>query len=317
MLSRFRVSILLFLVAISCYSAFLWGAETVDHPFLGITSIARTEATPRSLSMHIVLIDLTAHGIRFELTRHSGSLETVRQTTLDFLNQEHAQVAVNAHFFTPFPSSSAEADVIGLAASDGMVYSGFESPEQSYALVAFAPAINIDHSNHASIVHYDRRFVDARHIKEHVQLWNAVAGSAQIITNGVKTIPGYSDQQHPDGVLKEGGPSHFSNRDSWYDRLQARTVIGLTQDEKTLLLFTVDRAAGSLGMKLGEIADLLIKDYSVYNALNLDGGGSTTLAIENPVTHLGILFNTSSDNAKGRPVGSNLAVFAEEASAPR
>src|SRR5580704_4452924 len=100
--------------------------------------------------MHIVTIDLTAHDIHFKLTPPGGSLDTIRQTTLDFLNQEHAQVAINAHFFTPFPSTSSAAHVIGIAVSDGTVYSGFESPEQSYAIVAFAPAINIDPSNHAS-----------------------------------------------------------------------------------------------------------------------------------------------------------------------
>jgi hypothetical protein len=37
------------------------------------------------------------------------------------------------------------------------------------------------------------------------------------------------------------------------------------------------------------MADLLIREYRVYNALNLDGGCSTSLAMENPVTHAGEL----------------------------
>jgi exopolysaccharide biosynthesis protein len=53
-------------------------------------------------------------------------------------------------------------------------------------------------------------------------------------------------------------------------------------------------------MKIGELSDLLIRDYRVYNALNLDGGGSTTLAMESPVTHVGEIVNVSSDNSKGR-----------------
>ncbi len=308
----------LILVVVFGWPTLLWGAEAIEHPFSGITYIARAETTPVGRSMHIVTIDLTTPGIHFKLTPHGGSLDTIRQTTLDFLNQQHAQVAINAHFFTPFPSASTAAHVIGLAASDGAVYSGFESPEQSFAIVAFAPAINIDPMNHAGVIHYDPRFGDGRHIREHVKLWNVVAGSAQIITNGVKTIPDYKDQQHPNGLLTPGSPSHFSNSDSWYDRLQARTVIGLTRDEKTLILFTVDKAGGSLGMKLGEIADLLLKDYRIYNALNLDGGGSTTLAMENRATHTGAIVNTSSDkHPNGRAVASNLAVFADEAAAPR
>jgi exopolysaccharide biosynthesis protein len=63
-------------------------------------------------------------------------------------------------------------------------------------------------------------------------------------------------------------------------------------------------------MTVGEVADILIRDYSVVNALNLDGGGSTTLAMENPSTHAGGVVNVSDDILQGRYVGSNLAVFA-------
>ena len=63
-------------------------------------------------------------------------------------------------------------------------------------------------------------------------------------------------------------------------------------------------------MSLPEVADMLVNDYGVYNALNLDGGGSTTMAMQNPSTGLGSIINVSSDNPNGRSVGSNLAVFA-------
>lgn len=284
-------------------------AEVIGHPFEGVTSIARTESMPRSVSIHVIEIDLTAPGIGFKLTAPGGELETVRQTTLEFLQQEHAQVAINAHFFLPFPSKSPYAMLIGYAASNGKTYSAFETPIQSYAIVSNAPAINIDPSNHASIVHRDRRFADGKHIRERVTVWNALAGSAQIVTNGVKTIPAYAEAGKT-GALQPGGPGNYSRNHSWYDAIQARTAIGLSRNRRTLFLFTVDRAGGSLGMKISEVADLLIRDYAVYNAFNLDGGGSTTMAMEDPVTHAGAIINMSSDNPNGRAVGSNLAVFA-------
>ena len=64
-------------------------------------------------------------------------------------------------------------------------------------------------------------------------------------------------------------------------------------------------------MSVVEVADLLINDYGVYNALNLDGGGSTTLAMQDPATLVRHIVNVSSDNPAGRSVGSNLAVFAD------
>ena len=56
------------------------GAEIVDHPFLGVTHITRSETSPRSVTMHIVRIDLTIPGISFRLTPPGGTRETVRQT---------------------------------------------------------------------------------------------------------------------------------------------------------------------------------------------------------------------------------------------
>jgi exopolysaccharide biosynthesis protein len=290
----------------------LAAADRVERPFQGIVHIARTETEPRSLRIHIVTVDLAAPGIRFKLTSPSGSRETVRQTTLDFLKQEQAQVAVNAHFFIPFPSTDTEVNLIGFAASMGKVFSSFENPEQSYAIVPRAPALNIDPSNRAAIVHYDPAFEDGRHLIESVVVGNAVAGSAQIVTNGERTVPHYSGPENLLALLTPGGPNHYSNAKSWYDVLQARTAIGLSRDGRTLYLFTVDVRAGSSGMSLPEAADLLIRE-GAYQALNLDGGGSTTLALEDPATHSRSIVNISSDNPAGRSVGSSLAVFASPA----
>ena len=285
--------------------------QVVDHPFLGVTHITRTETSPRAMTMHIVKIDLTIPNIRFRLSPPGGTRETVRQTTLAYLNAQQAQVALNSHFFLPFPSADLNAMLIGLGASNGTVYSAFEAPVQNYALVTDAPAINIDPLNQASVVHRNPAFADGLHVIEPVVLWNALAGSAQIVTNGVKTLPTYIDATHPDGLLTPPGPANYSNSNSWYNLINARTSIGLSQDNRTLVLFTVDRAGGSLGMSVGEVADILISDYGVYNALNLDGGGSTTLAMQNPLTQARSIVNVSSDNPAGRMVASSLAVFAD------
>ena len=268
----------------------LHAEQRATHPFLGITYIDRTESAPRAVHMHIVQVDLTAPGVRVTLSPPAGSREVIRQTTLEFLRRERAQLAVNAHYFLPFPSDDREAWVIGIAASEGRVFSAFESPEQSYALVADAPGLNIDRDNHATIVHRDRSQPDGRHVAEPVTLWTTIAGSAQIVTGGAVSIPNLE----------------------WYRAAQARTAAGLSRDGRTLTLFTVDRRGGSEGMEVGEVAALLIGDYGVWDAINLDGGGSTTLVLEDPVTHVGSVVNASSDAdpISGRAVGSSLAVFA-------
>ena len=283
----------------------------VQTPFRGITHITRTETLPRALTMHIVQIDLNAPGIRFKVSRPGGSRETIRQTTLAFLNQERAQVAINLHFFLPFPSDEPDANLIGLAASEGNVYSGCEIPVQSYALVANAPALNIDSGNRAAIVHCDAQSKDGKRVVENVNLWNTFSGSAQIVSNGTVTIPQYGRETSV-GPLTPN--RDYSGSNSWYDVPRARTIIGLTRNNRTLVLFTVDEQGGGTtrtgGMTVRDAAELLVRDYDVYNALNMDGGGSTSLAMEDPVSHSRLLVNRPSDTVTGRAVASSLAIFA-------
>jgi exopolysaccharide biosynthesis protein len=118
----------------------------------------------------------------------------------------------------------------------------------------------------------------------------------------VKTIPVYADAQHPRAALTPGGPANYSNGNSWYEQHNARTAIGLANRNRTLVLFTVDRASGSLGLSLGEVADLLIRDYAVRDALNLDGGGSTTMVVN------GVVVNVPSDSTGERPVSDAIIV---------
>jgi hypothetical protein len=234
----------------------------------------------------------------------------VRETTLDFVRREGAQFGINAHFFLPFPSDDAEAWVIGLAASEGTVYSAFETPEQSFALVADAPALRIDGRNRASIVHRAPGDATGRRVRERGELWNAVAGSAQIVSEGVVTIPAYRSASRPDGQLRLGLGGRYDEGRSWYDVANARTAIGLSRDRRRLILVVVERSPASEGLPVGDIARRMVRDYGVWNALNLDGGGSSTMAWRDPATGEYGLLNTSSDNPVGRRVASSLAVFA-------
>jgi exopolysaccharide biosynthesis protein len=123
------------------------------------------------------------------------------------------------------------------------------------------------------------------------------------------TVPKYRDAANPGGLLEPGGPNDYSNRNAWADALTARTAIGLSRDGRTLTLFTVDVRGGSEGMRLSEVAALLTREFGVWDALNLDGGGSTTMAIETADGGATIA-NTSSDNPVAREVATSLAVFA-------
>ena len=59
-----------------------------------------------------------------------------------------------------------------------------------------------------------------------------------------------------------------------------RTALGVDEDAENLYLITVDgRQTSSIGMTQTELAEFL-KDIGIYNAINLDGGGSTTMVAQ-------------------------------------
>ncbi|MGH7593003.1 MAG: phosphodiester glycosidase family protein [Gemmatimonadales bacterium] len=81
-----------------------------------------------------------------------------------------------------------------------------------------------------------------------------------------------------------------------------RTGVGFSRDSATLYLITVDgRQESSSGMSLAEFAALMLK-LGVYEGLNLDGGGSSTMVINGQVV------NHPSDPGGERAVGNALLV---------
>lgn len=58
----------------------------------------------------------------------------------------------------------------------------------------------------------------------------------------------------------------------------ARTAVGASQDGKTLYFVVVDGGSASRGMTQEELADFMIS-IGAWTALNLDGGGSSTIAV--------------------------------------
>lgn len=57
-----------------------------------------------------------------------------------------------------------------------------------------------------------------------------------------------------------------------------RSAVGVSQDKTKLILIAVDGRGASIGATHNEMASLLL-EYGAYDAIHLDGGGSTTLAL--------------------------------------
>lgn len=107
--------------------------------------------------------------------------------------------------------------------------------------------------------------------------------------------PGFADGRHP------------------------RTAVGIGRDGKRLMLVVVDgrQPAYSAGMTLRELAVVMLA-LGAPDAINLDGGGSTTFVFADPAQGGALrIGNRPSDPTGERPVGDALAIVAGCASGRR
>ena len=114
------------------------------------------------------------------------------------------------------------------------------------------------------------------------------------------------------GVLVEDGePVNCEGQPN--NAAAPRTAVGFSRDGQEMYVLTVDgRQARSAGVTLTGLAGMMA-DLGAYSALNLDGGGSTTLLARAPGGSAPEVVNSPSDGRE-RPVPNGLAVTAPEGS---
>lgn len=185
-------------------------------------------------------------------------------TVPDWAARVGVQLAVNGNFYTPGRPSEIDGFIVG----DGMAWGG---PDHGYT----GPAAFGAHR--AEVIRHDD-----------------TAGPQPWMTQAVSGHP---------TVLIEGAVQPTTSDTTLCPR-NPRTAVGLSRDRATLYLVAVDgRATGRVGMTCGELGTLM-RDLGAWNAVNLDGGGSTVLWQQGA----GVL-NRPSDGSLRRAV-SHLGVYA-------
>lgn len=105
-----------------------------------------------------------------------------------------------------------------------------------------------------------------------------------------------------DGVVK-----HYTDGDTV--TATSRTSVGFSADGHTMYLVAIDgKQTNSRGMDLNELGAFM-KGLGAVNALNMDGGGSTTMAARLPGESVTGLINSPSDGSE-RQVANGLGLFA-------
>jgi exopolysaccharide biosynthesis protein len=255
--------------------------------FTGVTYFHKETMVPHSMTIHALGIDLQAPNLQFLVT--PPARQTIpplcTQKTSEFLAEYGLQVAVNGDAFyyqdpTAYPSQTfcpGGGDPVipdGYTASRGTVY---------YQKSQVEPVLFISRINRLSFVENNGR------VQAPSNVWNAISGDRMLVKNG-QPVPGLEAT-----------------------RLDPRTAIGLSKDERFVIIVVVDGRETSIGATFAELAPLMVS-FGCYTAMALDGGGSSTMVIQGLDGKPRILNTPVDDGIAGheRAVGNHLGIFVKK-----
>ncbi|MQA24728.1 MAG: sporulation domain-containing protein [Micromonosporaceae bacterium] len=129
----------------------------------------------------------------------------------------------------------------------------------------------------------------------------ALTPGATVVNGGPELVRDGALHATPaaDGMLHPGGPSFYYG---WVHKRHPRTIAGVDAHGRTVLVTADGRSLDSMGLSISEAA-AVARALGLRSALNLDGGGSTTMVAG------GRVVNMPSDATGERPVGDALVVL--------
>jgi exopolysaccharide biosynthesis protein len=277
---------LLFVYALG---ALAYADELARQPYAGVTYSYEASTNPPQ-RIYEATVDLTRPGIVVRVARGgpdpdgNGPWQTTLMQPTKIADREKFDVVINGDFFEHFQGKDAEgqaalsqfkaaamARVTGIAETDGVVWARAGKD---------MPMLVIDARGIASIA------IGKEPPREAKQ---AIAGHDTLVHGGKNVAP---VSQRP-GFVKGPHP---------------RTAVGIKDHGNTLILVVVDgrKKGAATGMSLAELAEVFVAQRA-EEAINLDGGGSSVLAIRDPKTHQMVILNHPSDGRE-RPVANTLGI---------
>lgn len=231
----------------------------------GVTVRAYALDNPRLMKAYVARIDLAAPGVGFTATERDpkwgqevavGTNKTVRvglsaerqEYTTDFMKRRRTEgknvvLAVNTSGWGPMKTKPG--DLYRWAVSDGVEISYKKNPSRGYFF----------------IIRKD--------------------GTADFVAHPPASITNETAYaMYGNGFVLRGGEYGFPADNPKFTGLEPRMAFGLTADRKTLVILAVDgRQPGySLGASYADLAEIF-KREGCTDALNLDGGGSTSFVV--------------------------------------
>ncbi len=248
--------------------------------FSGVTYQRKVRVAPRFMITHILIIDRRTNGLQLFVTPadQDEGAPLLARTTTSFMKEFGVQVAVNGDGFFPWWSHS-PVDYYPHA-GDPVTPNGFAASQgRIYARGERLPP-------EPSLFISRRGEISFNRIPSKVQ--HAISGDRMLVLKG---------QPVPDLDANERDP---------------RTAIGLSRNGRWLYIVVVDgrQPFYSEGATFAELADILI-GLGAFTAMNLDGGGSSTMVIEGE-DGLPKVLNSPIDSyipGRERPVANHLGIY--------
>lgn len=244
----------------------------------------KRESPPQEL--FVVTLDLTNTNLVVRVSPGGpdpdgeGEFQTTLMTVRAVAERDHYDVAVNGDFFRAKRKVDSKGHQSGYLTGLWAKMTGTAITDgQCWAVAGgVVPSLCIGSDGRARIVSSDNLPKDARQV---------ISGHPWLVENG-KAVRPTTRTAHP------------------------RTAVGVDASGTKLVLLVVDgrNPKVATGMTFAELAREMIR-LGCTDALNLDGGGSTTLVMRNTTTGKLAVVNTPSDRRE-RPVANVLGIRVSE-----
>jgi exopolysaccharide biosynthesis protein len=215
-----------------------------------------------SIDVHVARVAVRNPRLRIVATREDDRGLTVSE----FAKKNKAVIAINADYFTK------EMKPVGLAMGPCGVWDGTRDTQREGVIAAGEQKVEI---------------YPPREVLEEPEEWTTAAVSGwPMLVESCKALT----------------PSKLPGSDAFTRAPHPRTAVGLSKSGRTMYFVVADgRREGVPGLTLARLARFMKEELGVCSAINLDGGGSSAMWIDDEIV------NRPSDGQERR-VADHLAV---------
>lgn len=287
MINRRSHAAWVFVLSMSVRAVCAFAEFPATQPFPGVTFGHEERANP-PMCVYWVMVELTRPDVSVVSLRAGadpdgdGAYQSTLTRPSHVAAREALDLAVNGDFFAVRRPETGAGSVGYRAGQWATVTGPAMTDGQRWSKGrATSPCLVVDGEGRASIVVGSSIPANARQV---------IAGNVFLVRDG-KKVPSTSTAIHP------------------------RTAVGLDKQATRLVILVVDgrRPLVSVGMDYSQLADEMLR-LGCHTAINLDGGGSSSLVIYDPESGQHRVVNRPSDGLE-RPVANVLGVRTRTGSA--